>query len=361
MVPPNETEQTPDVAGTAGTLAFALIIASETPLVLLDGKLGVIVASASFYHNFGLTQPGAARVGFADLGEGEWSRPQLIGMLQAIAAGSPAIEAYEMDLVRPDLPVCHLLLSANLLDYKGAASGTRIVLAISDVTAARAVDKLKDEMLRERQLLMQELQHRVANSLQIIASVLMQSARKVNSEETRGHLSDAHNRVMSIATLQKQLAATQEGEVELRSYFTQLCQSIGASMIADPRSLTLVVTADESKVDARVSVSLGLIVTELVINSLKHAFPNGAREGRITVVFKTVGKGWVLEVTDNGVGFPSDGKGGHPGLGTGIVEALATQLDAHVVIRHDSPGTTVMIEHDGPGFSELRAPPRVTQ
>ncbi|MFM9937617.1 MAG: sensor histidine kinase [Novosphingobium sp.] len=320
-----------------------------------------MVASASFYHNFDLAPPGPAIVPFADLGQGEWSRRQLTAMLSAIAAGSPAIEGYEMDLERAGHPVCHLLLSAHLLDYKGASSGTRIVLAITDVTAARAADKLKDGLIREKQLLMQELQHRVANSLQIIASVLMQSARKVNSDETRGHLSDAHNRVMSIATLQKQLAATQEGEVELRGYFTQLCQSIGASMIADPGFLTLTVTTDDSKVDSRVSVSLGLIVTELVINCLKHAFPNGTRDGRITVDFKTVGEGWTLAVADNGVGFPSGKNTGQPGLGTGIVEALATQLDAHVVIRHENPGTTVLIEHDGPGFSELLAPPRVIQ
>ena len=346
MDQPIKHEPKPDVAGSAGTLAFALIIASETPLVLLDGELGVVVGSASFYRNFGLALPGCAHVTFANLGQGEWSQPQLIKMLHAIAAGSPAIEAYEMDLVRPSLPVCHLLLSAHLLDYTSAASGIRIVLAITDVTAARASEKLKDDLLREKHLLMQELQHRVANSLQIIASVLMQSARKVNSEETRGHLSDAHHRVMSIATLQKQLAITREGEVEVREYFSQLCQSIGASMIADPSSLSLVVTADDSKVDAQVSVSLGLIVTELVINSLKHAFPNGARDGRITVDFKAVGEGWALAVADNGVGFPSAEDGGHPGLGTGIVEALATQLDAKVVIRHDSPGTTVSIVHD---------------
>ena len=350
MDQPRDSEQTPkgmpgETAGTQGTLAFALIIASETPLVLLDRALSVVVASASFYRSFGLTQPLSGRAVFSEMGAGEWSRPQLSAMLHAIAAGSPGIEAYEMDLVRPDLPVCHLLLSAHLLAYHGAASDTRIVLAITDVTAARAADKLKDELLREKQLLMQELQHRVANSLQIIASVLMQSARKVNSDETRGHLSDAHSRVMSIATLQKQLAATQEGEVELRGYFTQLCRSIGASMIADPGFLTLNVTADDSKVDARISVSLGLIVTELVINSLKHAFPGGARDGRITVDFKSLGTGWTLAVADNGVGFPTGADGGHPGLGTGIVEALATQLDADVVIRHDSPGTTVSIVH----------------
>ncbi len=356
-----EREQTRGLAGTVGTLAFALIIASEAPLLLLDHALRIVAASASFYRNFSLAPPVSGRAAFTALGSGEWSKPQVIAMLHAISAGSPAIEGYEMDLVRPDLPVCHVLLSAHLLDYNDAASDTRIVLAITDVTAARAADKLKDDLLREKQLLMQELQHRVANSLQIIASVLMQSARKVNSEETRGHLSDAHNRVMSVATLQKQLATTQEGETELRGYFTLLCNSIAASMIADPGFISLTVTTDDSKVDSRVSVSLGLIVTELVINSLKHAFPKAPRDGRITVDFRAAGKGWTLAVADNGVGFPTGEDGARPGLGTGIVEALASQLDAHVVIRHEKPGTTVLIEYDGPGFSEPRASPRVNQ
>lgn len=344
----DEGAQKPDAAGSAGTLAFALIIASETPLVLLDGALAVVVASASFYRCFGLVPPGSVRVPFNELGNGEWSTQQLNAALNAVASGSGAIDAYEMDLKRPGLPVCHLLISAHRLDFFGSAGDIRIVLAITDETAARAADKLKDELVREKQLLMEELQHRVANSLQIIASVLMQSARKANSAETRGHLTDAHSRVMSIATLQKQLAGTQDGAVELRGYFTQLCNSIGASMIAEPAFLSLTVTGDDTKLDARISVSLGLIVTELVINSLKHAFPVTPRDGRITVDFQSVGLGWRLEVADNGVGFPGEEDGGHPGLGTGIVEALAKQLNAAVEIWHDKPGTTISIIQTGP-------------
>src|SRR6185436_15218963 len=97
----------------------------------------------------------------------------------------------------------------------------------------------KDDLVREKEVLLQELQHRVANSLQIIAAVLMRSARSVQSEETRTHLHDAHHRVMSIATMQKQLAASRHGQVALRSYFTDLCRSIGASMIADHDRVTL--------------------------------------------------------------------------------------------------------------------------
>lgn len=323
---------------------MALIISSQAPVVLLDGALDVVAASASFYRNFGIDcpGPGPGRTSFTRLGQGEWNVPQLLLLLGQIATGSPEVEAYELDLCRAGEVPRRLVLSAHKLDYEGEP---RIVLSIADVTAARLADKLKDDLLHEKQLLMQELQHRVANSLQIIASVLLQSARKVNSEETRSHLSDAHNRVMSVATLQKQLATTQSGEVGLRGYFTELCKSISASMIASTSQLTLTATVDDSTVDARVSVSLGLIVTELVINALKHAFPGDRRTGHISVAFHKAGAGWTLQVEDDGIGFPTDAAQARPGLGTGIVEALARQLGAHVTISQANPGTRVIVAH----------------
>lgn len=343
------------VPNQTGTLAMALIIASQTPVVLLDGSLDVIAASASFYRSFGLAPAAAGRINLADLGEGEWNVPQLIQLLRATATGIPPIETYEMELVRPNQPTRHLVTSASKLDYddetgpgkngRDKTGEVRLVLAVTDVTDARLADKQKDDLIREKQVLMQELQHRVANSLQIIASVLLQSARRVNSDETRSHLSDAHHRVLSVATMQKQLATTQEGEVALRHYFTELCQSISASMIARPDSLTLTATVDDSKVDARVSVSLGLIATELLINSLKHAFPRGHRDGRIVLDYRSSEAGWTLRVEDNGVGFPDDAEAAMPGLGTGIVEALAGQLDATVAITDTHPGTAVSIVH----------------
>ena len=329
---------------TAGTLAMALIIASHAPVVMLDGELMVLAASASFYREFDIPRPTGGSVKLAELGHGEWNVPQLMVLLRATGAGRPEIEAYEMDLVRPDLPICRLELSAHKIDYIAEDGTIRIVLAVTDVTAVRLAAKQKDDLIQQKYVLMQELQHRVANSLQIIASVLMQSARKVNSEETRRHLNDAHHRVMSVATLQKQLATTQEGEVVLRDYITELCESISASMIGINSDLRLTANVDGSKVDARVSVSLGLIVTELVINSLKHAFPASNQSGEISVNYRASEAGWTLRVDDNGIGFPK-GEKAKPGLGTGIVEALAAQLDAHVKIADAHPGTSVSISN----------------
>jgi two-component sensor histidine kinase len=89
-------------------------------------------------------------------------------------------------------------------------------------------------------------------------------------------------------------------------------------------------------------VSLGLIVTELVINALKHAFA-GQRSGKITVGYAARGKGWELTVGDNGVGMPGVAANAVSGLGTSIVSALAKQLSAHVVVNRMSPGTSVSI------------------
>jgi two-component sensor histidine kinase len=234
-------------------------------------------------------------------------------------------------------------LNAQKLDY-GNGESVRLLLAVSDVTDARIAEKLKDDMLKEKAILLQELQHRVANSLQIIASVLMQSARKVQSDESRGHLYDAHQRVMSVAALQQQLAASKTGDVELRPYFSALCDSIGASMIRDHNQISLDVTVDESTTSADVSVSLGLIVTELVINALKHAFP-GDRNGKITVDYCSNGPNWTLSVTDNGVGMAPGAISVKRGLGTNIIEALAKQLRAAIKVEDTDPGTAVYIAH----------------
>ncbi len=149
---------------------------------------------------------------------------------------------------------------------------------------------------------------------------------------------------MSIATLQQQLAVSQLGDVDIRRYLTQLCSSIGASMIHDPERLTLEVVSAGSATSGDVSVSLGLIVTELVINALKHAYPGG-RGGRIVVTYGSNPQGWILSVRDDGVGMPTNPADATPGLGTSIVEALAQQLHASVKVESGKGGTSVSIAH----------------
>jgi len=322
-------------------LALAVIASSTAPLLLMNGDLTVIAASNSFCHAFQIDPASVPGRALRSIGLGEWNLPQLMSLLKSTAAGFAEVEGYEIDLHREGMASRRLVLNAEKLDY-GSPESIRLLISVSDVTDARLAEKLKDDLLKEKAVLLQELQHRVANSLQIIASVLMQSARKVQSEETKGHLRDAHDRVMSVASLQQQLATSSLTDVELRPYFTALCESIGASMIRDHNQLTLDVNVDDSTIAADVSVSLGLIVTELVINALKHAFP-GDRSGKIKVDHKSHGPNWTLSVTDNGVGMPADAANAKPGLGTSIVHALTAQLRATIKVADAHPGTAVSI------------------
>jgi two-component system, sensor histidine kinase PdtaS len=328
-------------ANPAVSLALALIHASRAPVLLLDAGSRVVGASESFCHAFDLLPEEMDGRSLAELGDGEWNTPRLRSLLKTTFAHTAAVDAYEMDLVRPGQPTACIVLNAHRLDYDQDAP--LIVLTATDVTTARHELQVKDALIKEKQVLLQELQHRVANSLQIIASVLMQSARRVQSEETRTHLRNAHHRVLSIATLQQQLVESSEDKVPLGPYFVGLCESIGASMIDDEGRITLHASADNSEATANVATSLGLIVTELVINALKHAFPDRKQTGEIAVDYRALGPGFALTVTDNGVGIPAGAKPTKPGLGTGIVDALAMQLGATVERTDCAPGMKVSV------------------
>ena len=230
--------------------------------------------------------------------------------------------------------------------YEGGAN-TTILLGIEDVTAQRILEREKDELLEDKDVLFEELQHRVSNSLQIIASILLMKARVVKSEETRFHLQDAHKRVLSVAAVQKQLHASgATGSVEIAPYLTKLCESLATSMIGDTRPISLKVVGEAGSASSREAESLGLIVTEVVMNALKHAFPDDKAKGQITVTYDRAGTNWKLSISDDGVG-KSDGVLAYEksGLGTGIIKALSNQLDAQVETLTGPDGTTVSITH----------------
>jgi chemotaxis protein methyltransferase CheR len=129
-------------------------------------------------------------------------------------------------------------------------------------------------------------------------------------------------------------------------YLTQLCDSLTTSMIGDYRPTTLKVTSDAGTVTSREAISLGLIVTELILNVLKHAFTDDRTDRQIAVGFAVAGTNWKLSVGDNGIGAPvrvfAQAKSG---LGTSIVNALAQQLEARVDVVSSPQGTSVSVTH----------------
>jgi two-component sensor histidine kinase len=128
----------------------------------------------------------------------------------------------------------------------------------------------------------------------------------------------------------------------MHAYFTDLCEIISASIIDHQDRVSLTVEGGRGVVESRISVSLGLIVAELVINALKHAFPDD-RSGKIVIDYSFHGPNWSLSVHDDGVGMPTTAPV-RKGLGTSIVQALARQLSASIETTPQYPGTRVSIQ-----------------
>ncbi len=330
----------------ARAFAQAIVDTVREPFLVLDQDLRVVEASRSFYSTFKVKPEDTEDRLLYALGDGQWDIPKLHLLLENIVPEHGVMEDYEVEHEFPGLGQRTMLLNARQVFYEGGTH-TTILLGIEDITAERILEREKDELLREKDVLLEELQHRTANSLQIIASIILMKARAVKSEETRFHLEDAHKRVLAIAAVQKQLhASAATGSVEVAPYLTNLCNTLSTSMIGDSRPISLKVIADAGSVSSRQAESLGLIVTELVMNALKHAFPDEKIAGEINVAYDMTGANWKLSVSDNGVGKPATAiVKVTSGLGTGIIKALSHQLDAKVETVFGPHGTTVSIAH----------------
>jgi PAS domain S-box-containing protein len=332
--------------GIALVLAHAIIDTVRDPMLVLDQHQRITAASRSFYQTFKLVGQDLCGHLLFDIDGGQWNIPELRELLLTIAKDQETIEGYEVDREFPVIGRRTMLLNVRKVFYKEGAH-SNVLLAFEDVTDRRGVERRLEELMREKEMLLDEIQHRVANSLQIIASILLIKARTVQSEETRLQLEDAHKRVLSVAAVQRHLNDTGRGQaIEVATYLSKLCESLAESMIGDSRSISLKVDADAGTVVSHQAVSIGLIVTELVMNALKHAFPAETPDAAIVVSYRVADSDWKLTISDNGIGKmdagPMPKKGG---LGTSLVQALTKQLDAQVAIASDSNGTAVTITH----------------
>jgi len=328
------------------TLAQAIVDTVRDPLVVLDQNLRVIAASRSFFQTFRLVTDDVIGRLLYEIDGGQWNIPELRHLLETITTSGSPIEGYEVNREFPAIGRRIMLLNAREVFYENEPH-TTVLLAFEDITGRRAIEAQVQELLREKDMLLEEMQHRVANSLQIIASILLIKARTVQSEEARLQLEDAHQRVLSVSAVQQHLHIAGRNEpIEIGSYLSKLCETLAQSMIGDSRPISLKVEADAGSAVSRDAVSIGLIVTELVMNALKHAFPGAKPDAAIVVSYKVAETDWKLTISDNGIGKPdvkaSESKGG---LGTSLIQALAKQLDAVVDIASDGHGTAVSLTH----------------
>jgi chemotaxis protein methyltransferase CheR len=335
------------------SLAQIVVETVREPLLVLDDRLTILVASQSFHKTFQIDPDNTPGKQLFSLDRGGWDIPALRLLLEKSLVDKMIVEGF---LVEQEFPrIGHRIFLLHARKVLGTDHGRALILlGFEDITERRATEQEKaalqkrtDDLLTQKEMLLREMQHRIVNSLQIIASILMLKARAVTSEETRQHLQDAHRRVMSVAAVQEHLHSSSRADtIEIAPYLKKLCGSLAESMIGESRPATIDVLADPGCAISADAVSLGLIVTELVINALKYAFPDQSKSATVTVTYETHGTDWKLSVSDNGVGRIE--KSGPPvkgGLGTSLVKALAQQLDAKVETVSSPAGMSVSITH----------------
>ncbi|MGE7206535.1 sensor histidine kinase [Sphingomonas sp. NPDC019816] len=183
-----------------------------------------------------------------------------------------------------------------------------------------------DESERAKALLLLELAHRTKNDLAIISSAIQLQSRAASNPDVRQALDAANARVLVVARAQERLRGVDAGgRVDLSDYIATLCRGLD-ELLGDVRPITVRVACDPIEVPGSMAISIGLIVNELVTNSLKYAYP-GERGGVVEVAITRTGSEMVITVSDDGVGCP---EGAQPGLGSKLVRLFAQQMRGSV-------------------------------
>lgn len=218
-----------------------------------------------------------------------------------------------------------------------------IFASINDISIRKRALESLNESVKEKELLMRELTHRVKNSLAVVSSLMGLSRESATDPGVKAVLTDLRSRIVSMSSVYDLLNRTgQVDMVNLKSYIRNLADSLTQSYGPADSRVRLSTNLADLSLKTKRAIPLGLILNELIINGFKYAYPNGA-SGEIRIELKSVTNGMCLTVSDDGVGRPagffSEGGGG---TGSTLVETLADQIGARITYP-PGPGTTVVI------------------
>jgi two-component sensor histidine kinase/CheY-like chemotaxis protein len=203
----------------------------------------------------------------------------------------------------------------------------------------------------EREMLLREVNHRVGNSLQIIASLLHLQANSATEDDVKAALTNAMGRVAAVAQVHRRLYTSHDlKSVLLNLYLDALLEDLRRSAEGNKMS-RLTLKAEQIEIDPDRAVAIGIIVNELVMNAVKYAYPDYA--GPIHVALNAQDEDILLSISDDGVGLNGKSDPRSTGMGQRIVSAMASKLEATVERDPDHAGTRIMVR-----FPRTKTPPK---
>jgi PAS domain S-box-containing protein len=224
--------------------------------------------------------------------------------------------------------------------------GPLVSAAIRDISERKLADTKLRSSLEEKEVLLKEIHHRVKNNLQIVSSMLNLQMAQIKDANALELFQESQDRVRSIALFHEKLYQSKDlARVDIAEYLKGLTSGLFATYGVNPDALALSVEAENIPLSVDAAISCGLIVNELVSNSLKHAFPHG-RKGVVVVRLQETAGNVTLEVSDDGVGVPRHIDFRNPAtLGLKLVTILTEQLRGTVELDR-SAGTRFIVRFD---------------
>jgi PAS domain S-box-containing protein len=200
-----------------------------------------------------------------------------------------------------------------------------------------AEEKLKN-LLREKEYLLKEIHHRVKNNLQIISSLLKLQSRHIQDPKALAMFKDSRNRVISMALLHERLYRSNDlAQIDAYEYISSLVKHLKNSFGNHQENITITTNIEHIFLNVDIALPCGLIVSELVSNALKYAFPHG-QDGNIALSLRQAENMCILEVQDNGIGLPPNMESKkQQSLGLQLVHNLSEQLQGQLLVENN-PG-----------------------
>ncbi|GEM_PF-673584 len=245
-------------------------------------------------------------------------------------------------------------VSSHRFNFNGMPVMLSVARNISDRKIAEARLRLSEETLKkniltslyEKDTLLREIHHRVKNNMQIIMSILKLQDYRVDDEEIHGVIRDCRNRISSMAVIHEKLYMTESfSEILLEDYIKELADRIINEFYPFGDNTKCVLTCDpDISVDIEKGIPLGLIINELITNSMKYAF-KGKDNGTITIAIRQIESAIYIVFCDDGIGLPPDFNPDElKTLGIQLVQNLTVQLQGTISSESDSTGTRYMLQ-----------------
>jgi PAS domain S-box-containing protein len=236
----------------------------------------------------------------------------------------------------------HRWLESHAVPFEDKANDRTLLLGITrDITERRVTDEKLKQALVDKDLLMKEIHHRVKNNLAVIQSLLSLQARGISDEKAKAYFVDSQNRVKSMAMIHESLQQSDDvTSVRSASYIKSFVNSIFHNYKTSVQLVRLEYDIEDISIDVDRMIPIGLIVNELVSNSLKYAFLDKV-EGVLSISLSSGEAGYTLVVKDTGVGLPEGFElEKSKTLGLQIVSSLVAQLEGSVVVASDKESGT---------------------